>query len=299
MKLQHLILLTSLVLACTRAESPPTPAKTLSWSELSDMPLPPKGERLAYGEEPQQFGELRVPKGDGPFPIIVLVHGGCWLADFDYVYTTRLAAWFSDHGVATWTIEYRRLGDKGGGWPGTFLDVARATDFVRQLALTHPIDPKRVFTAGHSSGGHLALWLASRSKLPAESELFVKDPLPIHGVLGLAAITDLAQYRNGPPGSCHSSVEHLLGGPPDKFPKRYAETSPNERLPLGVPQVFIQGDHDPIVDPSSVGAYVEAAKRAGDEAKILPLSGAGHFEASVPLPQNEAQFTEALRLLLR
>ncbi len=262
------------------------------------MPLPPKGERIAYGDGPQQFGELRVPKGKGPFPVVVLIHGGCWLSDFDYVYITRLAAWLTDHGVATWTIEFRRIGDKGGGWPGTFLDVAHATDFVRQLAKTHPLDSKRVYAAGHSSGGHLALWVAMRAKLPADSEIFVKDPLLIRGVLGLAAITDLAKYRIGPSGSCHSSVDQLLGGAPDKFPRRYAETSPRQRLPLGVPQIFIQGDSDPIVDPASVKDYAAAAKKAGDRVSVLPLVGAGHFEASVPLPKTEAVFEKALRLLL-
>ncbi|MEP6810044.1 MAG: alpha/beta hydrolase [Chthoniobacterales bacterium] len=292
-----------LFLATNAASAAATPApeksKTLSWADLSRMPLPPAGERIAYGEGPQQFGELRLPKGTGPFPVIVLIHGGCWLADFDYVYITRLAGWLADHGVATWTIEFRRIGDNGGGWPGTFLDVAHATDFVRQLAKNHPLDLARVYAAGHSAGGELALWLPTRGKLAAESELFVKDPLALKGVLGLAAITDLARYRVGPPNSCHSAVDQLLGGPPDKFPKRYAETSPNERLPLGVPQIFIQGESDPIVAPAAVAAYVEAAKKAGDRALFLPLPRAGHFEASTPLPENEKVFLEALRELLR
>ena len=278
--------------------SPSPPPKTLSWPELSRLPLPVPGERIVYGDGPQQFGELRLPKGDGPFPVVVFIHGGCWLSAFDYVYMTRLAAWFTEHGFATWTIEYRRLGDDGSGWPGTFLDVARATDFLRQIAKTHRVDPDRTYAAGHSAGGQLALWLATRGKLSAESELFLKDPLPIGGVLGLAAITDLAEYRNGPADSCHSSVDQLLGGPPEKFARRYTETSPRERLPLGVVQVFLQGERDPIVAPASVAAYVEAAKKAGDRAYLLPLPGAGHFETSVPLPQNEAQLTEALHLLV-
>ncbi|PZR73306.1 MAG: alpha/beta hydrolase, partial [Chthoniobacterales bacterium] len=89
----------------------------MTWSELARLPLLVPGERISYGKGPQQFGELRVPKGDGPFPVVVLIHGGCWQAAFDYVYMTRLAAWLTERGVATWTIEYRRLGDDGGGWP--------------------------------------------------------------------------------------------------------------------------------------------------------------------------------------
>ncbi len=262
------------------------------------MPLPPAGERIAYGPGAQQFGELRVPHGRGPFPVVVLVHGGCWQSAFDYVYITRLGAWFAQHGVASWTIEYRRLGDAGGGWPGTFLDVAQAADFLRQVARTHPIDVSRSFAAGHSAGGQLALWLASRGSLPADSELFRRDPLPIRGVLGLAAITDLSTYRIGPPDSCNSAVDPLLGGSPGQFPRRYAETSPLQRLPLGAPQYFIQGERDPIVDPASVRRYVDAATRAGDRAVISTLPAAGHFEASVPTARTGQAFERALRFLL-
>ncbi|HEY5036919.1 MAG TPA: alpha/beta hydrolase [Chthoniobacterales bacterium] len=264
------------------------------------MPLPSPAKRIAYGNGPQQFGELRLPtKGAGPFPVFILVHGGCWLSAFDYVYTTRLAAWLADRGVATWTIEYRRVGDEGGGWPGTFLDVANATDFLREIGKTEPIDLQRVFAAGHSAGGQLALWLATRARLPANSEIYRKDPLPIHGVLGLAAVTDLIEYRNGPPGSCHGAVDQLMGGSPEKFPRRYAEASPRQLLPLGVPQIFISGEEDPIVDPASVRAYAEAAKQAGDRAVLLTLPNAGHFEASVPLPASEATFEKALHWLLK
>lgn len=262
------------------------------------MPLPAGGERITYGKGPQQFGELRVPKGDGPYPVVVVIHGGCWQNAFDYVYMTRLAGWLTEHGVATWTIEYRRLGDDGGGWPGTFLDVATAADALRDFAARSRLDLKRVYATGHSAGGQLALWLASRATLAASSELYRKDPIAIRGVLGLAAITDLAKYRIGPPNSCHSSVEPLLGGGPDKAPARYAETSPAQRLPLAVPQIFIQGEKDPIVEAASVREYVEAANKSGDRAMIFELPGAGHFEACVALPQTATVFEEALRALL-
>ena len=289
-----------LTLAVNTAHSDPSPspaARTLSWGELSKMPLPPPGERIKYGDGPQQFGELRVPEGEGPFPVFVVIHGGCWQTAFDYVYMTRLSAWLTERGFATWTIEYRRLGDEGGGWPGTFLDVANATDTLRTIAAKSRVDVARVYTTGHSAGGQLALWLASRQKFGTGDELFTKDPLPIRGVLGVAAITNLAQYRIGPPKSCHASVEPLLGGPPDTVAARYAATSPIERLPLGVPQVFLQGGRDPIVDPASVRSYVDAAERAGDSAVLLPLGSLGHFETSVPLPSTEEALVEALRLL--
>lgn len=285
--------------AQTSSPMPAPSKKTLSWSQLSAMPLPPAGERIKYGDGAQQFGELRVPKGDGNFPVVILIHGGCWQSEFDYVYITRLAAWLTDHGVATWTIEYRRLGDKGGGWPGTFLDVAQAADFLREISSLHHLDTQRVYAAGHSAGGQLALWLAARTKVPAASEIYRPNPIAIRGVLGLAAITDLAQYRVGPAGSCNASVDQLLGGEPKKFPQRYAQTSPRELLPLGVPQVFIQGERDPIVPPSSVRSYLSEARRKGDRVLELSLPTAGHFETSVPLPEMEPLLQQALDFLLK
>lgn len=297
-----LLAVLSVAVSSLEAASPSSPApgpKPLSWPELTAMPLPAPGERISYGSGPQQFGELRIPKGDGPFPVFVVIHGGCWQNSFDYVYMTRLAAWLSDRGVATWTIEYRRLGDEGGGWPGTFLDVAEATDALRQFAGKSRIDLNRVYATGHSAGGQLALWIAGRAGLPASSELYRKDPVKIQGVLGLAAITNLEKYRVGPPKSCHSSVEPLLGGPPDTVLLRYSQTSPIRLLPLGIPQVFIQGEKDPIVSAASVQEYVEAATKAGDKPVILALPDGGHFEACVPLPQTAKTFEEALRILLK
>lgn len=274
-------------------------AAPLSWSELQAMPLPPPGQRIAYGQAPQQFGELRLPdQGKGPFPVMVLIHGGCWQAEYDYVYMTRLAAWLGQRGVASWTIEYRRVGDDGGGWPGSFQDVAAAADALRELARNAPLDLKRVYAAGHSAGGQLALWLAARHKLPAGSPLRGADALPIRGVLGLAAITDLDTYRIGPADSCHASVDPLMGGTPQTVARRYAQASPLRLLPLGVPQVFIQGARDPIVDPASVSRYIAAARKAGDQAGEVTLPGAGHFETAVPYPVTEKAFRTALRRLL-
>lgn len=295
-----LVLLATLVLASAAHAAAPAMTPTLSWSELQALPLPKPGTRIVYGAEPAQFGELRLPdrkKFKPPYPVVILIHGGCWLADYDYGYITRLGHWISGQGLASWTIEYRRLGDEGGGWPGSFQDVAQAADTLREIARSDPLDLNRVFAAGHSAGGQLALWLASRKQLGDDSELVTNQPLPIKGVLGLAAITDLAQYRIGPAESCNASVDRLLGGTPETQPRRYAETSPRARLPLNVRQVFVQGLRDPIVPMDSVRAYVEAAQQAGDAATLLPLAGAGHFETAVPHPASEAALKEALRIL--
>ncbi|MDP9099932.1 MAG: alpha/beta hydrolase [Verrucomicrobiota bacterium] len=286
--------------ADTKDRSPiPAQDHALTWQELTKLPLPARGVRISYGNAAQQFGELRVPSGNGPFPMFILIHGGCWLSDFDYAYCTRLAAWLTAHGFATWTIEFRRIGDEGGGWPGTFLDVAHAADALREIGKTKPIDTQRIYAAGHSAGGQLALWLASRGKLAKESELFIEGPIKIRGVLGLSAITDLYEYRQGPANSCHAAVERLLGGGPEVVERRYSETSPMQRLPLGVPQVFIQGENDPIVSPDSVRTYVAASSKAGDEAKLLVLPNGGHFEPTVPTAASEPALLEALARLTK
>lgn len=254
----------------------------LSWSELAARPLPEAGRRISYGPETSQFGELRLPQNvKDPAPVVVLIHGGCWLADFDYAYMSHLAAALSAEGYATWTIEYRRLGEAGGGWPNTFTDVGAAIDRLRQLATTHALDLSRVVTLGHSAGGQLALWAASRPRLGLGSPLHADGAMPIRGVIGLAAITDLADYRNSPADSCHGSVEPLMGASPQAVPKRYSQVSPIELLPLHAEQWLIQGERDPIVDSASVERYVKAAKAAGEQARLIRI-GSGHFDPVVP-----------------
>src|SRR5947209_5684909 len=135
-------------------------------------PMPDKKQspttpvRLPYGPEYLQFGELYLPAGDGPFPVIPLIHGGYWRARYDLTLMDGLAEDLARRGYAAWNIEYRRVGDEGGGWPGTFLDVALATDYLRELAITYPLNLQKVVTMGHSAGGHLALWLVARSRIP-------------------------------------------------------------------------------------------------------------------------------------
>ncbi len=261
----------------------PVPAAPISWSEVEALPLPAAGDKIAYGEDPLQFGELRLPIGaTAPVPVVLLLHGGCWQNQFDYVYITRLAAALAQQGYAVWTPEFRRIGDPGGAWPNTLLDAALAADHLRQLAQRYPLDLDHVVAIGHSAGGQLALWLAARGKLPPDSELHSAQPLRLRGVIGLDAITDLATYRIGPADSCHAAVDELMGGTPQAQPRRYAEASPLALLPLGLPQWFVQGSADGIVSPDSIRRYAIAAQRAGDRVAVLSLAGAGHFESVVP-----------------
>ena len=277
-------------------------AAPMSWAQLSALPLPPPGEKIAYGPAPQQFGELRLPTGKPPrkagWPVVLLVHGGCWQAEYDYVYFNRMAAALAGAGMASWTLEYRRIGDAGGGWPDTFLDVAQGTDALRTIAKTHPVDVTRVVSMGHSAGGHLALWLAARHKLATASDLYRPQPLALKGVVGLAAITDLARYRIGEPDSCNASVDRLMGGTDAEQPQRYAEGSPRALLPLGVPQWFIQGNADAIVPAAGVQAYAQAAREAGDRVTLTLEDGLGHFDTVAPSTTLGGAAVEAAASLL-
>lgn len=273
-------------------------ASALQWDDVEQMPLPLAGERIVYGTRPLQFGELRMPRGKGPFPVAVLVHGGCWLSGFDRGYMTHMAAALTKMGIATWTIEYRRVGDEGGGWPGTFQDIAKALDYLPVLSKTKPLDMKRVIAVGHSSGGQLALWLAARHKLPRSSALYVPYPFMLSGVIGLAPITDLETYRIGMPGSCNAVVDDLLDGSPKEVAPRYAQTSPRALLPLGVPQRLIHGEQDSVVPVDSSETYAAAAKAAGDSVVLIEISDAGHFEPALPLKPTWSRVQTAARELL-
>jgi len=267
-----------LLVAGGASAEPPAP---VTWAQIAAQPAPPPGERIAYGSDSLQFGELRVPEGEGPFPLIVLIHGGCWQSAYGVDHVRPLAAAFTREGFATWAIEYRRIGDPGGGWPGTFEDAARALDHVRAIAASHRIDSGRVVLVGHSAGGHLALWLASRANLPDSSTFAAPDTPRVRGVVGLAAIADLAGYGAGS-GSCNASVVPLMGGTPEEAPERYAEGDPMRLLPPSVPVRLVSGSADPIVPPAQAEAYVRAARAAGADARGVPVPGAGHFDVIAP-----------------
>lgn len=243
--------------------------------DLGRLTAPPADARIAFGEDPLQFGELRLPDGPGPHPVAIVIHGGCWLAQYDMTYIGSLAEALAGEGIAAWVLEYRRVGNPGGGWPGTFEDVAAGADYLRALARDYPLDLDRVAALGHSAGGHLALWLAARSRLAPDQALYSDDPLPIRGVVGLAPAADLAHlHREGP---CAEAVDGLMGGSPEQFPERYAAGSPAELVPVGVPQRLVIGRHD--TDWAPVGRrYFEAATVQGADVQAIDAEASGHFE---------------------
>jgi acetyl esterase/lipase len=264
-----------------------TPAQSqqrfLRASDNDTLPSRPATARLSYGPDSLQFGDLRLPDGPGPFPVAVVIHGGCWVSRFASVTnSTPIADALRDAGIATWNIEYRRLDNPGGGWPNTFLDVGRATDHLRTLARQYPLDLARVMTIGHSAGGHLAVWLAAADKVPASSEIARRDPLPLKGAIALAGIVDLADFRTYSRTSCGDVVDPLMGGSPEQFPERYAAGSPARLFPLVVPHAQIVGSEDRIMPSRAREAHEAAARASGSAFELVVIPDASHHEVMSP-----------------
>ena len=220
-------------------------------------------ERINYGSGEFHFGELRIPQTAGPHPAAIVIHGGFWRATYGLDYIGYACDALTTAGMATWNIEYRRLGHAGGGWPGTLDDVSNAADHLQSIAPQFNLDLNRVIAMGHSAGGHLALWLGTRKKW-------------LRGVISLAGVADLR--RAWELKLSNTVVAEFLGGSPDEVPDRYKFASPIEQLPLGLPQKLFHGTVDDSVPYEISRRYVQAAKLRGDDAELITLENAGHFE---------------------
>ncbi|MFZ0370863.1 MAG: alpha/beta fold hydrolase [Halobacillus sp.] len=262
-------------------------------------------ERIAYGTNENQFGELRLPEGDGPHPVAVVIHGGFWKEHFGLEIMNDAAESLTSQGFATWNIEYRRVGQEGGAWPGTLKDAAEACDYLAQLSNSHSLDLSKVVTIGHSAGGHLALWLAGRHRLPEDSELVTStSPLPIAAAVSLAGVNDLrsmyeVHHRRDSSLSLQPAnpTAELLGGAPDEYPKRFKEANPVELLPLNVPQVIVHGSMDINVPVGISDHYYQMAENLGDFIKYVELPEDEHFMLTDTNSQAWETILEEMNLL--
>lgn len=273
----------------------PAAAQSVTYEDLAKLPGSAGAQRFEYGSDASQFGELRLPDGKGPYPVVVVIHGGCWYSEYDLNHLANFNSKLTRLGVATWSLEYRRIGNPQGGWPGTFKDVARGTDHLRVLARSFPLDLSRVIALGHSAGGQLALWLAARHRLPKNSAIYDFNPLPLRGVISLAGITDLRRYRP----NCGSAVDKLLGGTPEEVPERYRQTSPLELLPLRVDQRLIHGALDEIVSSDLSRDYRARAQERGDKVRLKIVRNAGHFDLVAHQSSSWPAVEKEIRSLLK
>lgn len=250
-------------------------------SDILERTPPPFDERIRYGSDPNQFADLRFPTAKGPCPLLFVVHGGFWQSRYDLTHIGHLCAAFTSQGIITCNIEYRRIGNPGGGWPGTFQDISLATGNIVQRTSSDPrFDHARSAILGHSAGGHLALWLAGSHRIIRGSPLHVDRKQAITKAISLAGVSDLRLAWRQKLG--HGIVTRLMGGTPDDYPDRYEAGSPIELLPTGISQALVHGADDDIVPVSQSEAYVEKAEKLGDWPTLVKLAGVGHFELIHP-----------------
>jgi len=261
--------------------------------ELLHQPTAPASDRITYGDKELQFVEVRLPKQpSASIPVVVLVHGGCWSQKLEglpepvvsYELLRPMAQALADAGIATWSIEYRRLGSPGGGgWPETYVDLGKAADKLREAAPKYHFDLNRAIVMGHSSGGQLALWLAARPKLPAKRMLYTANPLKFHGVLVIDGPADLESVQPMERQMCGGSVvTDFMGGPPDKVLERYREGAAAAWVPLGVRQEFIIRAGADQRWKSLVEPYIRDAQKGGDQVALQTQEGRSHFDAINP-----------------
>jgi len=276
------LLLAGLVLASpAQGGAAPMPGPPLGPKDIDKLPASAPTATVHYGAAPLQYGELRLPAGKGPFPVAVVIHGGCWTKGYATARNTAaLASALTQAGVATWNIEYRQVGDAGGGWPGTYQDWAAATDHLRTLAKKHRLDLSRVVVVGHSAGAHAALWLAGRPRLPTSSEIRGARPLQLRAVVAIDGPADLLDALAIDAQICGRPViVPLMGGSPAEQPTRFAHGSPAQLLPLGVPQYLVQSS---VLRPEHAEAYRVRAEKLGDKVRVLSLPGRMHFNMIAP-----------------
>lgn len=218
--------------------------------------------RYNYGEHPSQYAEITLPARSDPAPVVVIIHGGYWSARYGAELGRPLAADLAGRGFAAVNVEYRRVGDSG-GWPQSGQDVAAALEALPSHSLG--MDLTKVVALGHSAGGQLAGWLASRRN----------GAVPLAGLVLQAGVLDLA--RGVAEGLGGGAIAAFLGGTPTEKPNAYAQASPIALVPLRVPSLCVHGTADTLVPIRQSQDFVEAAHRAGDDSQLESFDG-GHFE---------------------
>lgn len=275
-------------------QAAPAAFKPLTWDDLTKRPRPSPDATVSYGDGQMQKIDVWLPRGKGPFPTVLMVHGGCWTTA---IADRTLMNWVADDlrrsGVAVWNIDYRGVDRAGGGYPGTFSDAAKAADQLLVSAPKFHLDTKRIVAVGHSAGGHLALWLAARGRLPKGSPLWSAHPLPITHVTSLGGLPNLEATAKSPDNGCGTTVVTKLVGTGRTDP--YADTSVPRLLPLGVAQDLVNGREDRIIPFRFATDYVARARSAGDHVTLHTVPNTGHVELVTP---DTAAWRQAKRLLL-
>jgi acetyl esterase/lipase len=247
--------------------------------DILSQPQPPPDERVAYGADPNQFLEVRLPRSKGPHSLLLNIHGGYWRSRYDLKHAGHLCEALRGAGVATFNTEYRRVGNPGGGWPGTFEDIRSAYRFIQQERARFHLDLDRLVVMGHSAGGQLALCLAAH-------ETSVRHAISLAGVVDLKKGYALHLSND--------AVAEFLGGNPDAVPEHYREADPMELRVTQARQWLLHGKDDDTVPPALSREYVMQKKKAGEAVELLEIPDAGHFELIDPASEGFKQVTSTV-----
>ena len=242
----------------------------MSSDDILTLPPPSPDRRVSYGGDPNQFLELRIPQKAGPHPFLINIHGGFWRAKYDLAHAGHLCAALRSAGIATCNLEYRRVGNQGGGWPGTFEDIRSAYRFIRQSASRFGLDRTRMVAMGHSAGAQLALCLAAH-------ETSLKRVISLAGVVDLKKAFELHLSND--------AVVEFLGGKPSNVPEHYREADPTELSIANARQWLIHGTDDDTVPVAFSRDYVESKKKKGEQAEMIEIPHCGHFDLIDPRSQ--------------
>jgi acetyl esterase/lipase len=268
-----------LALIAVSASLAPCVADPVELSTFIALARPAPTAVLQYGPSDSQAADLFLPSGDGPHPLAILIHGGCWsVTTAGREQLRHIGAELAGRGIAVWSIGYRRANESGGGYPGTFQDVGAAIDRLRSDAPRYGLDLSRTVLVGHSAGGHLALWAAVRDRLPASSPIYRADPFIPRSVISLAGIGDLEAFARLVPILCGPGVIERLA-PSVDLANRYAEISPAALPAARVPIVMVSGILDRLVPPYVAYDYARAVQRKhATPIELVDIPGAGHFD---------------------
>jgi acetyl esterase/lipase len=256
--------------------APAAPMKLAGYMALNG---PAPSATVRYGSAPSQYAELFLPPGKGPFPVAVLVHGGCWTEEFGGIVQLRnLAGALAARGIASWNVEYRRVDEAGGGYPGTYQDMNAALDTLAAQAGRYPLDLARLVAVGHSAGGQLVQWMAGRARIPAASPLHPSGALQVRRVVSLGGLADLRHEAALIQSSCERTTVELAGSPSAARPDVFSDTNAAELMPNGSSTILVTGALDSVSPPRVARDYAQRARAAGDAAEVLILPGASHYD---------------------
>jgi acetyl esterase/lipase len=239
----------------------------MSAEDILALPPPAPDQKLAYGSDPNQFVELRAPHSKGPHPVLLNIHGGFWRAKYDLSHAGHFCEALRGRGIASFNVEYRRVGNSGGGWPGTFEDIRSAYRFVQQSVKRFDLDLRRFVVMGHSAGGQLALCLAAH-------EPTLNRAISLAGVVDLRRAFDLHLSND--------AVVEFLGGKPNEVPEHYREADPTVLSITAAQQWLIHGTDDDTVPVAFSGDYVSAKKKKGEQVQLVEIPKCGHFDVIDP-----------------